>query len=160
MTELEVILGELLISRNLTLAIAESCTGGLIANRVTNVSGSSKYFELGVVSYSNDSKIELLNVPLKIIESFGAVSSETAIAMATGVKELAKSNLGLGVTGIAGPTGGTTEKPVGLVFIALTTEETVNSHKFNFSGSRLEIKTQTADAGLKIVIDHLESVNY
>ena len=156
MTELEVRLGELLASHNLTLATAESCTGGLIANRITNVSGSSKYFERGVISYSNDSKVELLKVPLKTIESYGAVSSETAVAMAAGVKELAKSNLGLSVTGIAGPTGSTQDKPVGLVYIALATDETVNSHKFKFSGSRLEIKAQSADAALQIVIEYLE----
>ena len=149
-------LSELLIAHKLTLATAESCTGGLIANLITNVSGSSKYFERGLITYSNDSKIELLNVPLKTIERFGAVSEEVAIAMARGVRELARTDLGLAVTGIAGPTGGTPEKPVGLVYIALASENKVKPFKFNFQGNRLEIKQQTANTALEIVIDHLK----
>jgi nicotinamide-nucleotide amidase len=110
MGKIEIELGELLIKRNLTLATAESCTGGLIADMITNVSGSSRYFERGVVTYSNESKIELLKVPLETIEKFGAVSEESATAMATGIKGLAGTDLGLAVTGIAGPSGGTPEK--------------------------------------------------
>jgi PncC family amidohydrolase len=155
MSELEVGLGELLISQNLTIATAESCTGGLIANRITNVSGSSRYFERGVISYSNESKVELLNVPVETLERFGAVSEETAQAMAKGIRSLARTDLGLAVTGIAGPTGGTTEKPVGLVFIALADENNVEVKKFQFNGNRTNIKMQTAKASLKFTIDFL-----
>jgi PncC family amidohydrolase len=156
MGKIEIELGELLIKRNLTLATAESCTGGLIADMITNVSGSSRYFERGVVTYSNESKIELLKVPLETIEKFGAVSEESATAMATGIKGLAGTDLGLAVTGIAGPSGGTPEKPVGLVYIALASENKVEAFKFNFQGTRLEIKLQTANTALEILINHLK----
>ena len=156
MTGLEAEIGELLILRKLTLATAESCTGGLIANRITNISGSSVYFERGVITYSNNSKIELLKVPRETLEKFGAVSAETARAMASRVRELAKTDLGLGVTGIAGPTGGTPEKPVGLVFIALANAKNVEDHEFKFQGNRIEVKQQTSDAALKIIINYLK----
>ncbi|MCK5560726.1 MAG: CinA family protein [Thermoplasmata archaeon] len=155
MGKIEIELGELLIKRNLTLATAESCTGGFIADMITNVSGSSRYFERGVITYSNESKIELLKVPVETIEKFGAVSEESATAMATGIKELARTDLGLAVTGIAGPSGGTPEKPVGLLYIALASENKVEAFKFNFHGTRLEIKQQTANTALEIVINHL-----
>ena len=153
---LESLIGELLTIKKLTIATAESCTGGLIANRITNVPGSSKYFERGIISYSNESKTELLNVPLNIIESTGAVSEQTAKAMAIGVKELAKTDLGLGVTGIAGPGGGTIEKPVGLVYIGFATNLSVKVKRYNFNGNRKEIKQQTADAALNIILDWLK----
>lgn len=156
MTELEHQLGELLKMHKLTLATAESCTGGLIVNRITNVPGSSEYFERGIITYSNESKIELLKVSRETIEQHGAVSSKTAEAMAKGIKNLAHTDLGLGVTGIAGPSGGTPEKPVGLVHIALASNRGVIHKKFNFTGTRLEIKQQTAEAGLKIIIDYLK----
>lgn len=156
MGKIEIELGELLIKRNLTLATAESCTGGLIADMITNVSGSSRYFERGVITYSNESKIELLKVPFETIENYGSVSEESATAMATGIKELAGTNLGLAVTGIAGPSGGTPEKPVGLVYIALASENKVEAFKFNFQGTRLEIKLQTANTALEILINHLK----
>jgi PncC family amidohydrolase len=156
MSDLETKLGELLTVNNLTLATAESCTGGLIAHMITNVSGSSKYFERGLITYSNDSKIGLLNVPEKTIIEFGAVSAQTAKAMALGVRNLAGTDLGLAVTGIAGPGGGTPEKPVGLVFIALSGPEQLKVQEHRFSGSRLEIKKRTAQAALKIIIEHIE----
>ncbi|WP_455392880.1 CinA family protein [[Eubacterium] cellulosolvens] len=155
MSTLENELGELLTSRKLTLATAESCTGGLIANRITNVPGSSNYFERGVITYSNQAKVELLNVPGDTLERFGAVSAETAIAMAAGIRSLARTDLGLAVTGIAGPTGGTPEKPVGRVHIALASSDRVEQFKFNFNGTRLEIKQQTAEAALKLTVDYL-----
>ncbi len=158
MTTLETELGKLLGARQLTIATAESCTGGLIANRITNIPGSSKYFECGVITYSNQSKIKLLNVPQNTIEQFGAVSPETALAMASGVKILAKTDLGLGVTGIAGPSGGTLEKPVGLVYIALASLETVEQFKFNFFGTRLEISHQSAQAALRIIVENIRSM--
>ncbi len=158
MLELEKEVGELLNKQNFTLATAESCTGGLIAHRLTNVPGSSIYFECGVVTYSNESKIELLNVHLESIERFGAVSAEVAEAMAKGVRDLAKTTLGLGVTGIAGPSGSTSEKPVGLVYIGLAKPENVEVHEHRFTGTRLEIKKQSAETALGIILDHLKSL--
>jgi nicotinamide-nucleotide amidase len=158
MNGLEFEVGSELNIRNLNLATAESCTGGLIANRITNIPGSSKYFERGVVTYSNRSKIELLGVTEKTIEKYGAVSEQTASAMAIRIKELASTDLGLGVTGIAGPSGGTQEKPVGLVYIGLADAINVNVFEFRFNGSRLEIKQQTADAALRIIMDYLNSL--
>jgi PncC family amidohydrolase len=156
MTELEVELGKLLTTRKLTLATAESCTGGLIANLITNVPGSSNYFEGGVISYSNESKIEFLRVPTETLKRCGAVSEETAAAMAIGIHKLTKADLGLAVTGIAGPTGGTEQKPVGLVYIALADRINVEKYQFKFNGSRLEIKKQTANAALKILLDYIK----
>jgi PncC family amidohydrolase len=159
MDGLEAELGEKLITSKVTLATAESCTGGLIANRLTNISGSSEYFKFGVITYSNRSKIEILKVPQKTIETFGAVSDETAKAMSEGIRLLAGTELGLGVTGIAGPTGGTPEKPVGLVYIGLASTDNTEVYKFNFSGSRIEIKQQSSDEALKIIMKDLEN-NY
>lgn len=158
MNGLEFELGEKLVSKNLTIATAESCTGGLLANRITNVPGSSRYFERGVIVYSNQSKNELLNVPTEVIESYGAVSLETAKALAIGIKEVASTDLGLGVTGVAGPAGGTSEKPVGLVYIGLAARENIEVRKFNFNGDRLEIKNQTCEEALKLMIKYLDSV--
>ena len=155
---LEKNIGELLTHLGLTLATAESCSGGLIANRITNIPGSSNYFERGLITYSNEAKIELLNVPAEVIDRFGAVSPETGEAMAKGIRDLAKSTLGLGVTGIAGPTGGTLEKPVGLVYIVLATPEGVVVHENRFKGTRLEIKHQTSEAALKIIFEYLKNL--
>lgn len=147
--------GELLAKHNLTLAVAESCTGGLISHRITNVPGSSKYFEIGIVAYSNDAKVELLKVPKRVLKEHGAVSSQTAIAMAQGVRRVSRADLGLGITGIAGPAGGTEQKPVGLVYIALATERAVGYEEFRFKGERLEIKEKVADEALRILKEHL-----
>ena len=117
---LEGLVAGLLIGKRATLALAESCTGGLISDRLTNVPGSSAFFERGLVTYSNRSKEELLGVPAEVIRQHGAVSEKTAILMAEGVRKLGKTDLGLSVTGIAGPDGGTEEKPVGTVFISPT----------------------------------------
>ena len=113
-----------LTEKKLTIAVAESCTGGLITNRLTDVSGSSDYLERGLVTYSNAAKISMLGVPAEIIEKHGAVSEETARLMAEGVRKLAGTDLGLSSTGIAGPTGGSKEKPVGTVYIALADSQT------------------------------------
>ena len=160
MNDIETKLLELFSGRNLTLATAESCTGGLIANRITNISGSSKYFERGVITYSNQSKIELLNIPFQVIEEYGAVSQETAVAMAEGVRNLAKTDLGLAVTGIAGPTGGSPDKPIGLVHIALVSSKGIEHKKYKFCGSRLEIKKQTADEALKLLLNYITNHYY
>jgi len=116
---LEAVVGDLLRQRHLTIAVAESCTGGLLASRLTDVPGSSAYVERGVVCYSNQSKTEWLGVPASVIDSYGAVSEEVAVAMARGVRDGARSSVGIGVTGIAGPDGGTPAKPVGTVCIAV-----------------------------------------
>ena len=145
---LEGLVGQLLKGRGLTLAVAESCTGGLIGHRVTNISGSSDYFLGGVVSYSNQAKMDLLRVPAATLARHGAVSPETAQAMALGVKTLFRADLGLSVTGIAGPTGGTPEKPVGTVYLGLALPQGVHFYHYLFHGDREEIKTLTAQMAL------------
>ncbi|MBW2621672.1 MAG: competence/damage-inducible protein A, partial [Deltaproteobacteria bacterium] len=145
---LEETVGKLLKDRELTIAVAESCTGGLICHRITQVAGSSDYFERGIVVYSNESKIEQLHVPREVIETHGAVSAETAAAMAEGIRLVSQADLGLATTGIAGPTGGTLEKPVGTVFIALADSEEALVERFQFSGTRAQIKALTAQTAL------------
>jgi nicotinamide-nucleotide amidase len=134
--------------RRLTLALAESCSGGLIAKRITDMPGSSAYFSEGIVTYSNAAKSRLLGVPEQLLTDFGAVSSECAAAMAQGVRLASGSDLGLAVTGIAGPDGGSLEKPVGTVFIALATVDGCQARRFQFSGSRDEVRTMTAWSAL------------
>jgi nicotinamide-nucleotide amidase len=151
---LEEEVARLLLSQKLTIAVAESCTGGLICHRLTNVSGSSDYLEMGLVTYSNRSKIELLGVSERIIKEHGAVSEACVRAMGIGVKRLAGTNLGLAVSGIAGPTGGTPDKPVGTVHMALAWNEDVQCWKYFFKGRRGEIKHQASDEGLMRIRDH------
>jgi nicotinamide-nucleotide amidase len=145
---LEEIVGNLLRSHQATLAVAESCTGGLIAHRLTNIAGSSDYFERGVVVYSNRAKIELLKVPEDLLDAVGAVSSPVAEKMAEGVRQISRSTLGLGVTGIAGPGGGSAEKPVGTVFIALSSPRGTVSKKYQFWGDRAQIKSISAHTAI------------
>jgi nicotinamide-nucleotide amidase len=152
---MEDILGALLLQRKMTLSVAESCTGGLISGRITDVSGSSAYFERGVVSYSNAAKTALLGVPADLIERYGAVSRETAKAMAQGMRERAKTDLGLAVTGIAGPTGGTPEKPVGLVYIALASPDGVTVNEHRFLGTRSQVRQRTAQMAMDMVRRYL-----
>lgn len=153
---LEASVGRLLKDRGLKIAVAESCTGGLISHRLTEISGSSAYFECGIVVYSNESKTELLKVPREFIEAHGAVSPETAAKMAEGVRSMSRADLGLATTGIAGPTGGTPEKPVGTVYIALADSEAVRVENFQFSGTRTQIKIVTAQAALNLVRCYLQ----
>jgi nicotinamide-nucleotide amidase len=148
---LEEVVGKLLSKKRKTIAVAESCTGGLIGARFTNVSGSSKYFERGIVSYSNQAKTELLGIPPGIIEKHGAVSEEVAILMAEGVRKLAKTDYGLSATGIAGPTGGTPEKPVGLVYIGFAHENDSFAQKLQFMEDRLTNRERAAQAALNMV---------
>ncbi len=149
---LEEVVGKLLMQQNATLALAESCTGGLIAHKLTNVPGSSQYFERGVVSYSNEAKISLLDVSPNILEEHGAVSAETAISMAEGIRWIAQTSYGLAVTGIAGPSGGTPTKPVGLVYIALAVNGAETQwKKYQFSGDRISVKTSTAQTALNML---------
>lgn len=148
---LEEVVGKLLSDKERTIAVAESCTGGLIGAKFTNISGSSKYFERGVVTYSNQAKIELLGVPQEIIDQYGAVSEQTATLMAEGVRKLAKTDYGLSSTGIAGPTGGTPEKPVGLVYIGFASENESFAQKFQFGGDRITNRERAAQAALNTV---------
>ena len=135
-------------ARKLTLAVAESCTGGLIGHRLTDVPGASDYFLGGVVSYSNDAKCDLLRVPDATLARHGAVSPETARDMARGVKEVFHAAIGLAVTGIAGPSGGSVDKPVGTVYIGLATEQGEEVWHYQFHGNRAEIKILTAETAL------------
>ncbi len=154
---LEEVVGKSLRERRRTLAVAESCSGGLICHRVTNISGSSDYFLGGVVTYSNRAKMDLLGVAADILEEKGAVSPETAAAMARGVKELFHADYGLAVTGIAGPTGGTPEKPVGLVFMGLAGKKGVETRRHQFPGDRERVKTLTAQTALDWLRRELKS---
>jgi len=152
---MEKIVSAILTLRNKTIAVAESCTGGLISNLLTNVSGSSAYFIESIIAYSNEAKIRLLHVSPQTIEEFGAVSSQTASAMAKGIKELAGTDYGLSITGIAGPTGGTSQKPVGLVYIGLAHQNGVDTSEYKFFGTREIIKQKAAQTALDIIRKHL-----
>lgn len=149
--ELEETLGTLLKERGKTIAVAESCTGGLILQKLTSVSGSSAYVDRGVITYSNASKIAVLGVPRDLIEQHGAVSREVAEAMARGIRESAGADIGISATGIAGPTGGTEEKPVGLVWIGYADAEGALAVKHQFGGIRAIIRERAAVAALEIV---------
>lgn len=149
--ELEEVVGKLLRERSLSIAIAESCTGGLIANKITNMPGSSAYFERAVVVYSNRSKTEILGVPEELIRRFGAVSKEVAEAMAAGIRRLAKTDIGLSSTGIAGPTGGTPEKPVGLVWIGYADATVTFALRFHLADNRLRFKERASQIALELV---------
>jgi nicotinamide-nucleotide amidase len=148
---LEAVVGRLLLERAMRISVAESITGGLIAHRITQAPGSSRYFDMGFITYSNESKSELLGVPAELFASVGAVSEEVARAMAVGVRERARSDVALAVTGIAGPTGGTDAKPVGLVFIGLAVGPGVRVERFVFPGERRVVKRWTAQTALNLV---------
>ena len=148
---LEDAVGRLLIERGLTLATAESCTGGLLGNRITNVAGSSEYYLGGIVSYSDSAKMNLLGVSQETLKEFGAVSEETAQEMALGARRVLQSDVGVSITGIAGPTGGTEDKPVGLVYIAVDVAGDVAVRKFVFSEDRRYNKELSAQAALNLV---------
>ena len=148
---LEEVLGAMLIERKLWIALAESCTGGLIASRLTDVPGSSRYVERGVVSYSNAAKTELLGVSEELIRTHGAVSEPVAVAMADGIRTRSKVDIGVGVTGIAGPGGGTPEKPVGMVCIATSSDTGPRVRTFRFVGGREMVKFQASQAALDMV---------
>ena len=148
---LEQIVGYWLQMRNATLAVAESCTGGLLAERITSVSGSSRYFLGGAIVYSNHLKTELAGVPADMIARYGAVSREVAAALAEGIRYRCESTLGVGITGVAGPTGGTAEKPVGLVFHALAGDSGTDVVQRNFAGDRRRIRRFATTMALDMV---------
>lgn len=148
---LEQIVGYYLQMRNATLAVAESCTGGLLGERITSVSGSSRYFVGGAIVYSNQLKTQLADVPAELIEKHGAVSREVAAAMADGIRRRCGATLGLGVTGVAGPNGGTDEKPVGLVFHALASESGTEVAERQFAGDRKRVRRFASQQALDMV---------
>jgi nicotinamide-nucleotide amidase len=148
---LELVTGRLLVERGLTLAVAESCTGGLLGHRLTSIAGSSAYFERGVVVYSNRAKEELLGVPEAIIRTHGAVSAPCAEAMVRGICERSGSPCGLAVTGVAGPDGGSAAKPVGTVFVGLAVGDHVASRRFVFPGDRASVKWQSSQLALDML---------
>ena len=151
---LEGAVGKILAKKKKTLAVAESCTGGLISNRITDVEGSSRYFTTGIVTYSNESKENFLGVNRDSIRKYGAVSEEVSLEMAKGIKHFACADIGLAVTGIAGPDGGSKKKPIGIVYIALVTDKKKMIKEYRFSGSRVDIKWKTSQAALELLRRH------
>ena len=149
--KLEKIAGKLLLKKKKTLSIAESCTGGLLANRITDISGSTKYFRMGVVTYSNELKNKVLNIPIETIKKHGAVSRQVASLMAKNVRKLSNSSIGIGISGIAGPAGGTKKKPVGLIYIALSTKTKTVCKEHRFLGQREIIKFKATQAALNMI---------
>ncbi len=153
---LEEVVGNMLRDNGLTLATAESCTGGLLSHRITNIPGSSEYFLEGVTSYSNEAKHNILGVPMELLEAHGAVSTPVVEAMARGVKKISGSDIGIAISGIAGPGGGTAEKPVGTVFIGLDSSLSgMMSLEFHFRGTREEIKLITVLNALDLIRQNL-----
>jgi len=152
---LEALIGEILMQRELTLAAAESCTGGLVSHRITNVPGSSGYFLGGVIAYSNATKKSVLGVQAETIERIGAVSKETVLEMALGVRQALHADIGIAVSGIAGPGGGTAEKPVGCTWIGLSASGVDSASQHIWSGGRLAVKEQSAQAVLQMLLDYL-----
>lgn len=148
---MEEVVGELLIKRNISIAIAESCTGGLVSTKLTGVPGISSVFNRAIISYSNESKRENLGVNQKTLDEFGAVSKETAIEMAKGVRDVSKTDIGLSITGVAGPGGGTLDKPVGLVYVALAAKDNVICKELRLLGDRNRIRNSTSLNALDLV---------
>ncbi len=155
---LEQSVGRLLRTQHLKIATAESCTGGLVASMITDVPGSSDYFVGGVIAYAYEAKTELLGISQDSLLKYGAVSAEIARAMASGARRRLDADIALGVTGILGPGGGTPEKPVGLVYIALSSREGETRREFVWSGNRLENKQASANAALELLRQYLEAL--
>ncbi len=152
---LEVVVGELLRKRGLRLAIAESCTGGLVSHRITNVPGASTYYMGSVTAYAYEAKVRLLGVRWSTLEKYGAVSKETALEMAAGVRRALAADVGVSVTGIAGPGGGTPEKPVGLTWIGLSAPGIDEAWEYIWKGDRLQVKEQSAQQALQLLVNFL-----
>ena len=145
----------ILLKKKLKITIAESCTGGLLSNMITNVPGSSKCFDYGLVTYSNKSKINLLNIKTKTLLIHGAVSRQTVLAMAGNLRNISNSDMSIAISGIAGPSGGTSGKPVGTVFVGLSTVKKTTAKKYIFSGDRESIKLQTCLVALDKIKNEL-----
>ncbi|MBC7128686.1 MAG: CinA family protein [Thermoplasmatales archaeon] len=152
-------IAELLKNKKLWVATAESCTSGLIAHTLTNISGSSEYFKGGVVAYSNEVKVKILGVKEETLRKYGAVSEQTAREMAEGARKAIGADIAIATTGIAGPTGGTQEKPVGLVYVALATPKTTEVRRFLFKGNRIENKQNFCNAALGMLLEYLEKMD-
>ena len=152
MSNLSLKIVKLLTKKKLTVSFAESCTGGLLASSITSISGSSKVFNMGLVTYSNNAKVKLLQVPKKTITKYGAVSYETCLSMVKNLSKISKSNISISITGIAGPNGGTKEKPVGLVYIGLKKGSKIIIRKNLFKNKkRISIQKKTVNETLKII---------
>ena len=152
---LEVTVGKLLRQRGLRLAIAESCTGGLVGHLITNVPGSSTYYMGSVTAYAYEAKVRLLGVRWETLEKYGAVSKETVLEMACGVRRALAADIGASISGIAGPGGGTPDKPVGLTWIGLSAAGVDEAWRFVWDGERLQVKQQSANAVLQRIVDYL-----
>ena len=153
---LEIQVGNILRERKLTLALAESCTGGLVSDRITNVPGSSEYFLGGIVAYAYGAKVSLLNVTWDSLKAYGAVSREVVLEMAHGARKALNADTAASISGIAGPGGGTLEKPVGTVWLAVAAPDGAWTREFHFSGSREQIKSFSADSALQFILDYLQ----
>ena len=153
--KLEKTIGDHLRNKGWTLSIAESCTGGLICDRITNISGSSEYFMGGMVTYSNESKAKYLGIPLNYIKKYGAVSPQVARKMAQGVRKAFHTTFGLSTTGVAGPTGGTKRSPIGRVFIGLAKGRRIWVRKLDLKGNRRKIKEKASERSLEFLYEIL-----
>ena len=146
-----------LIKKKLTISTAESCTGGLLSSFITSINGSSKVFDLGLITYSNQSKINILKIPKKIIKRYGAVSKQVCLSMVKNVYKLTKSNISLSITGIAGPRGGTKNKPVGLVYVGIKKDGKIKVKKYLFKNKgRNYIQKAAVDKSLKLIVAALK----
>ena len=156
MSNLSLKIVKLLTSKGLTVSFAESCTGGLLSSSITSISGSSKVFNMGLVTYSNNAKVKLLKVPKKTINKYGAVSYETCLSMVKNLSKISKSNISISITGVAGPNGGTKEKPIGLVYIGLKKgrKTIIKKNLFN-NKKRILIQKATVNQALKLILNIL-----
>ena len=146
----------LLKKKKLKVAIAESCTGGMLSSTITSINGASKVFSLGLVTYSNQAKINILNVPKKIIKKYGAVSVQCCLSMVNNLSKISKSKICISITGIAGPRGGTKQKPVGLVYIGIKKDKTIKINKYTFKNrGRIYIQKATVNKALKLIHNFL-----
>ena len=156
MSNLSLKIVKLLTKKKLTVSLAESCTGGLLASSITSISGSSKVFNMGLVTYSNNAKVKLLQVPKKTITKYGAVSYETCLSMVKNLSKISKSNISISITGVAGPNGGTKEKPVGLVYIGLKKgSKTIIKKNLFKSKNRNLIQKASVNQALKMILNML-----
>ena len=152
---LEISVGNLLRQRGLRLAVAESCTGGLVGHRITNIPGSSTYYMGSITAYSYEAKVRLLGVRWETLEKYGAVSKQVVIEMAKGVRKALAADIGLAISGIAGPGGGTPEKPVGLTWIGLSAGDVDEAWSYVWQGDRIQVKEHSAEQALQVLVDYL-----
>jgi len=153
---LEEQVGEILRKKKKNIALAESCTGGLVSSKITDIPGSSDYFLGSIISYSNDVKITMLDVSPELINKYGSVSKEVAKAMAVGIRDFLDTDFAISVTGIAGPSGGTKAKAVGLVYVGFASRKTVKTKKVLCAGDRLTVKEKFAQVALKVLLENIK----